>query len=82
MGPDLMLVCGGWLGLRLAVSGREVVLGLPTSGREVGWHWGAAGPGACMRHPLAPPHPPPPRVLKHSGAGAVAPTAPNFLSHA
>ena len=35
--PDLMLVCGGWLGLRLAASGRAVVLRLPTSGREVGW---------------------------------------------
>ena len=32
-----MLVCGGWLGLRLAASSREVVLHLPTSGREVGW---------------------------------------------
>ena len=31
-----MLVCGGWLGLRLAASGREVVLRLPTSGGEVG----------------------------------------------
>ena len=26
--------------------------------------------------------PPPPRVLKDSGAGPMAPTAPNFLSHA
>ena len=41
---------------------------------------GVAGPGPCMQHPLAPP--PPPRDLKHSGAGAVVPTAPNFLSHA
>ena len=40
---------------------------------------GAAGPRPCMRHP---PAPPPPRVLKHSSVGAVAPTAPNFLSHA
>ena len=28
---------------------------------------GAAGPGPCMRHP---PAPPPPRVLKDSGAGS------------
>ena len=33
---DLMLVCGGWLGSRLATSGREVVW--KTSAREVGWH--------------------------------------------
>ena len=37
---------------------------------------GAAGPGPCMRPP------PPPRVLKDSAAGAMAPTAPNFLSRA
>ena len=41
-------------------------------------HRGAAGPGPCMR----PPPPPAPRVLKDSGAGAMAPTAPKFLSHA
>ena len=40
--------------------------------------WGGGG-GPCMRHP---PAPPPLRVLKDSGAGAVAPMAPNFLSHA
>ena len=32
----LVLVCGSWLGLRMAVSGREVGLRL-TSGKEVGW---------------------------------------------
>ena len=41
---------------------------------------GAAGPGPCMRHPQPPP--PAPRVVKDSSAGAMAPTAPNFLSHA
>ena len=45
-------------------------------GRGVG---GTAGPGPCMRPP---PSPPAPRVLKDSGAGAMAPTAPIFLSHA
>ena len=41
---------------------------------------GAAGPSPCMRHPPAPP--PPPQVLKDSGVGAMAPTAPNLFSHA
>ena len=41
---------------------------------------GGGGPGPCMRHHPAPP--PPPQVLKDCGAGAMAPTAPNFLSHA
>ena len=31
--------------------------------------------------PPSPPPPPPPRVLKDSGVGAMAPTAPKFLSH-
>ena len=35
--PDLMLVCCGGLGLRLVASGREVVLRLPMSAREVDW---------------------------------------------
>ena len=56
-----------------------------SSGGQVVVKWwsaprGAAGPGPCTRHPPAPP--PPPRVLKDSGAGVMAPTAPNVLSHA
>ena len=39
---------------------------------------GAAGPSLVCDTPQPPP--PPPRVLKDSGAGAMAPMAPNFLS--
>ena len=35
---------------------------------------GVVGPSPCMRHPPAPP-----RVLRDSGVGAMAPTAPKFL---
>ena len=38
---------------------------------------GGAGPSPCMRHPPAPP--PPPRVLRDSGVGAMAPTAPKVF---
>ena len=39
-------------------------------------------PGPVLVCDTPQPPPPPPRVLKDSGAGAMAPTAPNFLSHA
>ena len=50
--PDLMLVCCGGLGLRLVASGREVVLRLPMSAREMGW-----------RVPTCGNYPPPPPTL-------------------
>ena len=43
---------------------------------------GRPGPVLVCDTPSPPPPPPPPRVLKDSGAGAMAPMAPNFLSHA
>ena len=45
--------------------------------RKVGGGGGGGGWSLC-----ATPPPPPPRVLKDGGAGAMAPTVPNFLSHA
>ena len=40
---------------------------------------GAWGGGRAQSLYATPPSPPPPRVLKDSGAGAMVPTAPNFF---
>ena len=54
--------------------------------RREGLSPGGGGGGGRARSLYAtlpsPPPPPPPRVLKDSGAGAMAPTASKFLSHA
>ena len=50
---------------------------LPLVSSEPG---GVAGPGPCMRHPPAAPTPP--QILRDSGVGAMAPTAPKFFVHA
>ena len=47
-------------------------------------HGGGGGGWARSLYatPTSPPPPPPPPVLRDSGVGAMAPTVPNFLSHA